>query len=126
MKRFLFLLTGILVLTFSVSAQIENPVSWIYTSKQIAPQEYELILTAYIESPWHLYSQDIPQAPPATTFKFDKDSAFTLLGKVVEKGKRLSGRYIFSLGCQFPPRSSLDNARAMNQAIEDYGRYESE
>jgi thiol:disulfide interchange protein len=87
MKRFLFLLTGILVLTFSASAQIMNPVSWIYTSKQIAPHEYELIFKASIESPWHLYSQDIPQAPPATTFKFNKDSSFTLVGKVMEKGK---------------------------------------
>ena len=87
MKRFLFLLIGVFVLTFSASAQILNPVSWIYTSKQIAPNEYELIFKASIESPWHLYSQHIPKAPPATTFKFKKDSAFTLVGKVAEKGK---------------------------------------
>jgi thiol:disulfide interchange protein DsbD len=86
MKRLLFLLTGLLLLTFSASAQIENPVTWIYTSKQISPQEYELIFKAAIQKPWHLYSQDIPMAPPATTFKFEKDSAFTLEGKVVERG----------------------------------------
>ena len=87
MKRLLLLLVGVFVLGFSASAQILDPVSWIYTSKQIAPNEYELIFKASIQEPWHLYSQDIPQAPPATTFKFQKDSAFTLLGKVVEKGK---------------------------------------
>ncbi len=87
MKRLLFLLAGLFLVTFCASAQILNPVSWIYTSKQIAPHEYELIFKASIESPWHLYSQDIPQAPPATTFKFNKDSSFTLVGKVMEKGK---------------------------------------
>jgi uroporphyrinogen decarboxylase len=43
---------------------------------------------------------------------------------VIEKGKKLPGGYIFSLGCQFPPRARLDNARAMNQAIDDYGWYD--
>jgi len=87
MKRFLFLFSVIFILTFSASAQILNPVSWSYTSRKISSNEYELIFKASIEKPWHMYSQDIPQAPPATTFKFDKDSAYSLLGKVVEKGK---------------------------------------
>jgi uroporphyrinogen decarboxylase len=52
------------------------------------------------------------------------DEVYEATREVVEKGKRLSGGYIFSLGCQFPPRASLDNARAMNQAIEDYGWYD--
>ena len=43
--------------------------------------------------------------------------------KVVEKGKKLDGRYIFSLGCQIPPRTKLENARAMNKAIDDFGWY---
>lgn len=51
------------------------------------------------------------------------DEVYEATRRVVEKGKKLGGRYIFSLGCQFPPRASLDNARAMNRAIEDYGWY---
>lgn len=43
---------------------------------------------------------------------------------VIEKGKRLAGGFIFALGCQFPPRISLDNARAMNQAVDDFGWYD--
>ncbi len=43
--------------------------------------------------------------------------------KVIEKGKRLDGRFIFSLGCQLPPRTSLDNAEAMNKAVDDFGWY---
>jgi uroporphyrinogen decarboxylase len=51
------------------------------------------------------------------------DEVYEETRKVIEKGKRLSGGYIFSLGCQLPPRSSLSNIKAMNQAIDDYGWY---
>ena len=44
--------------------------------------------------------------------------------KVIEKGKGLAGGFIFALGCSFPPRVSLDNVRAMNQAVDDFGWYE--
>ena len=52
------------------------------------------------------------------------DEVYEATRKVIEKGKRLTGGFIFSLGCQFPPRTSLDNAKAMNQAIDDFGWYE--
>ena len=44
--------------------------------------------------------------------------------KVIEKGKKLGGRYIFSLGCGLPPQTSLDNAKAMNKAVDDFGWYD--
>jgi uroporphyrinogen decarboxylase len=52
------------------------------------------------------------------------DEVYNETRNVIENGKKLSGRYIFSLGCQFPPRASLENVRAMNQAIDDYGWYD--
>ncbi len=86
MKRIFFLITGLFLLVTSVSAQVLQPVTWSYSSKKISATEYELIFKATIDSPWHLYSQDIPQAPPATTFDFVKDSSYTLVGKVKEVG----------------------------------------
>lgn len=86
MKRLLFLLAGFILLTSTLSAQILEPVKWTYSAKKISTNEYDLIFKASIDSPWHLYSQDIPMAPPATTFKFNKDSSFLLLGKVKEIG----------------------------------------
>jgi uroporphyrinogen decarboxylase len=52
------------------------------------------------------------------------DEVYEATREVVEKGKKLPGGYIFSLGCQFPPRAKLENVRAMNQAVEDYGWYD--
>jgi thiol:disulfide interchange protein DsbD len=86
MKRISFLFIGLFLLAISASAQILQPVKWSFSSQKISGNEYKLIFKASIDSPWHLYSQDIPQAPPATTFKFEKDSSYTLVGKVKEVG----------------------------------------
>lgn len=79
----------ILILTgfFSLQAQILEPVKWSFSSKKISASEYELVFTATIEPRWHLYSQDIPMAPPATTFKFDESNQYVLVGNVEEVSK---------------------------------------
>ena len=43
--------------------------------------------------------------------------------KVIEKGKKCSGGYIFSPGCELPPMAPVDNVMAMTQAINDFGWY---
>lgn len=44
--------------------------------------------------------------------------------KVVEKGKKIPGGYIFSLGCEFPPPCPPENVMAVTKAINDFGWYE--
>lgn len=44
--------------------------------------------------------------------------------KLIEKGKKLKCGYIFSQGCEMPPMSPLENVKAMNQALDDYGWYD--
>jgi thiol:disulfide interchange protein len=68
MKKLLSLL--FIFTTISVSAQIYDPVSWEFSQKQVSSTEIELQFKAEIEENWHLYSQDIPASPPATTFTF--------------------------------------------------------
>ena len=65
-------------------AQILEPVTWKYAAEKISEKEYDLVFTAAIEPKWHLYSQDIPMAPPATTFKFTENKGVELIGKVTE------------------------------------------
>ncbi len=86
MKRFTFLIAFLILMVVSASAQILEPVKWSFSSRNTGINEYELIFKASIDNRWHLYSQDIPQAPPATTFTFKKDSSYTLEGKVREVG----------------------------------------
>ncbi|MBN2615332.1 MAG: thioredoxin family protein [Bacteroidales bacterium] len=77
----------LMILTTGVSAQILTPTKWTYYAEKVSNNEYNLVFKATIDQGWHLYSQDIPQAPPATTFKFEKDStAYQLIGKVKELG----------------------------------------
>lgn len=52
------------------------------------------------------------------------DEVYNATAMVVKKGKELPCGFIFSMGCQFPPRASIENVRAMNKAVHDFGRYE--
>ncbi len=52
------------------------------------------------------------------------DEVYNATAAVIKKGKELPGGFIFSMGCQFPPRARLENVSAMNKAVYDFGRYE--
>jgi uroporphyrinogen decarboxylase len=43
--------------------------------------------------------------------------------KNIEDGKRLTQGYIFSPGCELPPKSPVENIVAMTQAVNDFGWY---
>lgn len=43
--------------------------------------------------------------------------------KVIEKGKKCSGGYVLSPGCELPPMAPVDNVMAMTKAINDFGWY---
>ncbi|MEN8226037.1 MAG: cytochrome c biogenesis protein CcdA [Bacteroidota bacterium] len=66
-------------------SQILEPVKWSFSSEKTGENEVMLTFKADIETHWHLYSQDIPMAPPATTFFFEGDTAlYELIGEVTE------------------------------------------
>jgi uroporphyrinogen decarboxylase len=48
---------------------------------------------------------------------------YNMTGRIIQKGKQIDGGFIFSMGCQFPPRAKMENVRAMNQAMDDFGWY---
>jgi thiol:disulfide interchange protein DsbD len=78
------LIFSLSLLTNTVSAQVYTPVLWKTSVKQINDSIAELVFKASIEDPWHLYSQDIPMAPPATTFNFEENDNYERIGKVSE------------------------------------------
>ncbi len=82
-----FLLTLIISVLFSSMAwsQIYEPVKWEFSSEESGENEYLLTFKAAIDQHWHLYSQDIPMSPPATTFYFEGDTAlYDLIGTATE------------------------------------------
>lgn len=84
MKLKLSVFAFLFALGINLTAQILEPVKWTFTSEKLSEKEYELVFTANIDLHWHLYSQDIPMSPPATTFKFTETNDYKLIGKVQE------------------------------------------
>ena len=68
MNKFLAVLFTIF--SFTINAQIFNPVSWDFSQKQISETEVELTFKASIDDHWHMYSQFIEDDIIATKFTF--------------------------------------------------------
>lgn len=84
----------LLLLAFAgqLTAQIQNPVSWETSYKQIDKTGFELIFTADMKSGWTIYSQFTDEGGPIpTSFNFDDGAHFERVGKVEELGKKKSG-----------------------------------
>ncbi len=86
MKQFLFLLIST-ALSFSVYAQLKDPVSFTYAAKKKSEGNYDIVLTASIQKPWHIYSQNTGKGPIPTQFTFKPNPLITVEGKVKEVGK---------------------------------------
>lgn len=70
---------------FNTLAQVLTPVKWSFSTKQVKPDEVQLIFKASIDPTWHLYSQDIkPDGPVPTSFNFEQTKDFKLTGKTTE------------------------------------------
>ncbi len=71
----------------TTTAQIKDPVKWTAASRKKA-NGYEVVLTAVLPKPWHIYSQNTGEGGPvATNFKFTKNPLLTFDGEVKEIGK---------------------------------------
>ena len=60
---------------------------------------------------------------PAIIQTRSPEEVYEATRKIVEKGKKLPGGFGFSPGCELPPRSPLENVKAMCKAVEDFGWY---
>lgn len=86
MKK-IFLLALPIAFTTIVGAQVKNPVDFKYEAK---PKEggYEVVITASVKKPWHIYSQNTGKSGPVPTeIKFASNPLIKLIGKPKETGK---------------------------------------
>ncbi|PLX11908.1 MAG: disulfide bond formation protein DsbD [Marinilabiliales bacterium] len=85
MKRITLLTSILLVLSYSVFAQVVDPVKWKNKSKNVEQGVAEIIFEANIDMNWHLYSQYFEEGGPVrTTFYFDESDKFELIGTPTE------------------------------------------
>ncbi len=86
MKKISFVVIAVLF-AFLINAQPKNPVNWKFESKKKSDGVYELIATATVEKPWHIYSQFTGKGPIPTKFSFKTNPLVAFDGKVAEIGK---------------------------------------
>ena len=86
MKKIIVLFCAV-VFAFNVNAQKTNPVKWTFTAIKKSDKQYEVVASATIDAPWHMYSQFVSGGPMPTTFTFSKNPLIQLAGKIKEKGK---------------------------------------
>jgi len=85
MQRIMLLLAGVLF-AFGSMAQIKDPVKWTATKRKNA-NGYEVVITATLPKPWHIYSQHTGEGGPVpTSFKFSKNPLLIFTGDVKEVG----------------------------------------
>jgi thiol:disulfide interchange protein DsbD len=88
-----------LLVTFLGTAQIVEPVKWSSSVVKVSDTEVDLIISASIESNWHLYSQFTPEGgalPLVFTFKNQKGN-YQLIGKTKEGKFKKSFNEIFEI-----------------------------
>jgi uroporphyrinogen decarboxylase len=60
---------------------------------------------------------------PAIVQTGTPEEVYEATGKVVEAGKEIEGGYIFSTGCDLPPKAPVENVKMMTKAVDDFGWY---
>ena len=88
MKKILFVIFS-LILTTGLFAQIKDPVGWKYEIVKQSGNNYQLVITATVPKPWHIYSQNTPKGGPIPTkIKINSNPLITVAtGKAKEIGK---------------------------------------
>lgn len=83
----------ILAFSFMAIAMIsfsqENPVNWSYEAKKKSADTYDVVITATVGQPWHIYSQSTPAGGPIPTkISFKANPLISKNGTVKETGKQ--------------------------------------
>ena len=86
MKK-IFLALFIVTIALQSQAQKLAPVKWTYQAVKTADKQYDIIITANVDAPWHIYSQFVKKGPVPTTVQFAKNPLVLLKGTTKEIGK---------------------------------------
>ncbi len=88
MKKILSLILLLIAGSFLAMADVKDPVSWSFTAKKKSDKSYDVVITATVTSPWHIYSMTSPKgAGQPTQINFKKNPLISLVGAVKENGK---------------------------------------
>ncbi len=83
----------LLALPMGLSAQIMDPVLWDFELKDLGSDEYEVRLTAVLETGWYIYSANLEsdEGPIRTSVSFSNPEDVSVIGEIEEEGKKVAG-----------------------------------
>lgn len=89
MKKLIIALVA-MIFTVGAFAQPKDPVAWKYEAVKKSGNNYDLIITATVPKPWHIYSQNTPKGGPIPTkININTNPLITIApGKAKEIGKQ--------------------------------------
>ena len=88
MKRIVTVLALLMLGNIALGQVIKDPVTWTYSAKKKTANTYDIVITATVARPWHIYSTTSPKgAGMPTKITLKKNPLVTLTGGVKEKGK---------------------------------------
>ena len=92
MIRKVSFLSGLLILTSTLAAQIFKPVSWETEFKQVGENQFDLVFRAKIDDGWSIYSQylESEDGPIPTSFTFEEGAHYNLEGETSESDNRIT------------------------------------
>ncbi|MBQ9470150.1 MAG: thioredoxin family protein [Bacteroidales bacterium] len=91
-----------LVPTFAMQAQIDDPVQWDIRANHLGSNRIEIVIDATIERGWHLYSTQLPEGGPLpTTFSFDAKGYRTVGPLVLRTKPHKAHDEVFDLDLEF-------------------------
>lgn len=87
MKNIRYILFMTLLFSLRMTAQSMDPVEWEFSTNTVGKDTYEVIMTATMEHPWHIYSQFMEDGGPVPTeITFKANPVIALIGDVKEDG----------------------------------------
>ena len=86
MKKIMVICLTILF-ALNANAQRINPVKWTFEAVKKSDKQYDIVFTANVEAPWHIYSQYVKKGPVPTKISFKKNALIVVKGKTQEIGK---------------------------------------
>ena len=95
------------ILLFFISATLvqaqDNPVHIKLSNKKVSACEYDLIFTASIDEPWHMYSLNklADDGPNPTVFTFTKSKEYELVGKVKQGAPLKEFDKVFEMNVEY-------------------------
>ncbi len=83
------IILAIILLAFTINSHAQKlaPVKWAYQAVKTGDKQYNIIITANVDAPWHIYSQFVKKGPVPTTIQFAKNPLVLLKGTTKEVGR---------------------------------------